>query len=84
MFPSGVNVLSYIPSPGCHGYRLTCAVQLQGGQDLRGVQLNSERRDVKTSGVALGDHTLQEHGPGSTDQVHQSVLTERSNQSGGS
>lgn len=56
---------------------LTCAVELQGRQDLRGVQLNSERRDVKTSGVALGDHTLQEHGPRSTDQVHQSVLTER-------
>lgn len=53
---------------------LTCAVELQRRQDLGGVQLDSERRDVKTSTVGLGDDTLQEHRPGSTNQVHKGIL----------
>lgn len=53
---------------------LTCAVELQGRQDLCRLQLHSERRHVKTSTVYLCTHTLQEHRPGSADQIHQSVL----------
>ena len=52
----------------------TCAVELQGRQDLRGAQLDPQRRHVEAPSVNLGAHTLQEHRPGSTDQVHQGVL----------
>lgn len=49
-------------------------MELQGRQDLRGAQLDSERRHVEAPAVALCVDALQEHWPGSTDQVHQSVL----------
>lgn len=53
---------------------LTCSVELQGRQDLCGLQLRPECWNIKASSIALCMDTLQEHGPGSTDQVHQSVL----------
>ena len=53
---------------------LTGPVELQGGQDLCGPQLHSESWNVETSGVGLCVDAVQEHGPGSTDQVHQGVL----------
>lgn len=36
--------------------------------------MDSERWDIKTSTVGLCDDALQEHRPGSTDQVHESIL----------
>lgn len=53
---------------------LTSPVELQGRQDLRGPQLRSEPWHVQASSLALGVDALQEHGPGSADQVHQGVL----------
>lgn len=52
----------------------TCAVELQGRQDLGGVQLHSQRRHVEAPAIALGVHALQEHRPGPADQVDQSIL----------
>lgn len=50
---------------------LTCAVELQGREDVCRVQLGPESRDVEssTTAVSLSTHTLQEHWPGSTNQI---------------
>lgn len=49
-------------------------MELQGRQDLGGVELHSQGRHVESPALALGVHALQEHGPGPADQVDQSVL----------
>lgn len=49
-------------------------MELQGRQDLGGLQLDSERRHVEGPAVTLGMHTLQEHWPGPADQVDESIL----------
>lgn len=59
---------------------LTCPVELQGREDLRGLQLHPQPRDIKTSGIGLRVDALQEDGPGSADQVHQGVLVVKEEQ----
>lgn len=49
-------------------------MELQGRQDLCGVELHSERRDAAAAAVHPRTHTLEEHRPGAADQVHQSIL----------
>lgn len=55
----------------------TCTVELKCRQDLSGVQLRSESRDVKTSTLHPCTHTLQEYWLCSADQIYQSVLQEK-------